>query len=194
MMLYRRLTASSPPPSASAPVRRLTRRGTIIMSRILRRVATFVSVAAGAAALLAPATYAAEPTFLHISDSFTEVDDETCGFPITLEVTFTADVQFFYNNSGDLVRSLNHIQIRGTDSANGVTLADNADFTHTFDFTTQTNGDLGVTTRVLLPHGGTVLFDAGRVLSDEEGNSIFVAGTHQVLNGDFSAYCAALSG
>jgi hypothetical protein len=164
------------------------------MSRILRRVAIFASVIAGASALLAPATYAAAPTFLHITDSFTEVDDETCGFPITVDITFTADVQFFYDNSGDLVRSLNHIQIRGTDSANGVTLSDNAGFTHTFDFTTETNGDLGATTRVLLPRGGTVLFDAGRVLSDEEGNLSFVAGTHQALNGDFSAYCAALSG
>lgn len=51
-----------------------------------------------------------------------------------------------------------------------------------------------MTTRVLLPHGGTVLFEAGRVLADEAGNLEFVAGKHQAMSGDFSAYCAALSG
>ncbi len=107
------------------------------MSRLLRRVAVFASAAAGATALFAPATYAAQPTFLHFGDSFTEVDDQTCGFPITLAATFTADVQFFHDSNGDRVRSLNHMQFRGTDSANGISLADDADFIHTFDFTTK---------------------------------------------------------
>jgi hypothetical protein len=122
------------------------------------------------------------------------VDDETCGFPITIEETFSADVIFFYDAAGNLVRSINHLQLRGTDSANGVSLAENANFTHTFDFTTGTNGDLGLQTQVIVPGGGTVLIEAGRVLSDEEGNLQFVAGKHQLIAGDVSAYCAALSG
>jgi hypothetical protein len=45
-----------------------------------------------------------------------------------------------------------------------------------------------------VPGGGTVLIEAGRVLSDEEGNLQFVAGKHQLIAGDVSAYCTALSG
>jgi hypothetical protein len=103
-------------------------------------------------------------------------------------------VQFFHDQQGNLIRSLAHIQLRGTDSANGVSLPDTADFTHTYDFTTGINGDLGVITHVIVPNGGTVLINAGRVLSDDQGNLLFVAGNHQAISGDISAYCAALAG
>jgi hypothetical protein len=103
-------------------------------------------------------------------------------------------VQFFHDQQGNLIRSLAHIQLRGTDSANGVSLPDTADFTHTFDFTTGINGDLGVTTHVIIPNGGTVLIEAGRVLSDEQENLLFVAGNHQAISGDVSGYCVALAG
>ena len=116
----------------------------------------------------APAALAAAPTFQHFQGSFTDVNSQTCGFPITISQNFASDVQFFYDQQGNLIRSLAHIQLRGTDSANGVSLPDTADFTHTFDFTTGINGDLGVTTHVIIPNRGTVLTDAGRVLSDEQ--------------------------
>jgi hypothetical protein len=164
------------------------------MSYMLRRVALLATAAAGASVLVGGPAFAQQPTFEHFGGSFTEVDDETCGFPITIEETFSADVIFFYDAAGNLVRSINHLQLRGTDSANGVSLAQNANFTHTFDFTTGTNGDLGLQTQVIVPGGGTVLIEAGRVLSDEEGNLQFVAGKHQLIAGDVSAYCAALSG
>jgi hypothetical protein len=38
-----------------------------------------------------------------------------------------------------------------------------------------------VTTHVIIPNRGTVLIDAGKVLSDEQGNLLFVAGNHQVI-------------
>jgi len=49
-----------------------------------------------------------------------------------------------------------------------MSLSDTANFTHTYDFTTGINGDLGVTTHVIIPSGGTVLIEAGRVLSDDQ--------------------------
>jgi hypothetical protein len=162
---------------------------------VFRRAAVLAGLATvGLVGVNAPFALAATPTFQQFQGSFTEVDTQTCGFPITINENFTADVQFFYDRQENLIRSLAHIQLRGTDSANGVSLADTADFTHTFDFTTGINGDLGVTTHVIVPNGGTVLIDAGRVLSDEQGNLLFVAGNHQVISGDISAYCAALAG
>lgn len=161
----------------------------------LRRAAISAGLAAaGLVGVNAPSAFAAAPTFQQFQGSFTDVDTETCGFPITINENFTADVQFFYDQQGNLIRSLNHIQLRGTDSANGVSLPDTADFTHTYDFATGINGDLGVMTKVIVPNGGTVLVIAGRVLSDDQGNVLFVAGNHQVISGNISAYCAALAG
>jgi len=170
------------------------RRGSVTMGRVLWRAAILASLAAvGLVGVNAPSALASAPAVQQFQGSFTDVDSQTCGFPITINENFTVDVQFFYDQHGNLIRSLAHIQLRGTDSANGVTLPDTADFTHTFDFTTGINGDLGVTTHVIIPHGGTVLIDAGRVLSDEQGNLLFVAGNHQVISGDVAAYCAALA-
>jgi hypothetical protein len=162
---------------------------------VFRRAAVLAGLATvGLAGVNAPFAFAATPTFQQFQGSFTEVDTQTCGFPITVNENFAADVQFFYDEQGNLIRSLNHIQLRGTDSANGVSLLETADFTHTYDFTTGVNGDLGVISHVIVPSGGTVLIDAGRVLSDDQGNVLFAAGKHQVLSGDISAYCAALAG
>jgi len=47
---------------------------------------------------------------------------------------------------------------------------------------------------VRLPNGGTVAIEAGRVLTDPRGNLQFVAGKHQFLEGDLSAFCGALGG
>jgi hypothetical protein len=134
------------------------------------------------------------PSFQRFSGSFTEVDPDTCEFPITNDETFTVDVQFFYDRNGNLVRSLAHIRLRGTDSANGVTLIDDADITHTFDFTTGINGDLGLQSQVRTPNGGLVAVDAGRVLSLDDGTVLFTAGRHEFLSGDLQAYCAAFGG
>jgi hypothetical protein len=164
------------------------------MRHVHPRAAVVGLAAIGLVGVSAPSALASTPTFLEFQGSFTEVDTETCGFPITVQGNFTADVQFFYDQEGNLIRSLNHIKVRGTDSANGVSLSERADFIHTFDFTTEINGDIGVITHVLTPGGGTVLIEAGRVLSDEEGNLLFVAGNHPTISGDISAYCAALAG
>lgn len=162
---------------------------------VLRRAAVLAGLATvGLVGVNAPFAFAATPTFQQFQGSFTDVDTQTCGFPITVNENFAVDVQFFYDQQGNFIRSLAHIQLRGTDSANGVSLLDTADFTHTYDFTTGINGDLGVTTHVIIPNGGTVLINAGRVLSDDQGNLLFVAGKHQAISGDIPAYCAALAG
>jgi hypothetical protein len=164
---------------------------------LVRRLApgaVAVACAAAIAGVAVPDAVAAQPEFMHISASFTEVDAETCGFPITTQANATADVQFFFDQAGNLDHSLNHIQVRGTDSANGVSLTDNADFTHTFDFTTEINGNLGLVTQVLVPGAGAVAFETGRVLLDESDNLLFVAGKHDFISGNLSGYCGAFAG
>jgi hypothetical protein len=162
---------------------------------VFRRAAVLAGLATvGLVGVNAPFAFAATPTFQQFQGSFTDVDTQTCGFPVTIDQNFAVDVQFFYDQQGNLIRSLAHIQLGGTASANGVSLPDTADFTHTYDFTTGINGDLGVTTHVIIPGGGTVLINAGRVLSDDQGNLLFVAGKQQAISGDISAYCAALAG
>ena len=164
---------------------------------LARRVVPFAA-ALGCAltlgAVSAPSASAEAPTFQHFSGSFTELDTDTCGFPITNDEAFTVDVQFFYDRDGNLDHSIAHLQLRGTDSANGVTLIDDANITHTFDFTTGVNGDLGLQSQVRAPNGGVVAIDAGRVLSLDDGTVLFAAGRHDFLSGDLGAYCAALSG
>jgi hypothetical protein len=164
------------------------------LGRRLVPIAGALACALAVGAVAAPGARAAVPQFQQFSGSFTEIDTDTCGFPITVQENFAVTVQFFLDQAGNLDRSLAHIQLRGTDSANGITLADDADLTHTFDFTTGINGDLGLISQVLLPHGGAVAFETGRVLSDDSGNVEFVAGRHDFLSGDVSAYCSALSG
>jgi hypothetical protein len=147
------------------------------------------ALALGVAA--APGAGAAEPTFQHFSGSFTEVDTDTCGFPITIDKSFAVDVQFFYDQAGNLDHSLAHIQLRGTDTADGVSLADGADYTHTYDFATGVNGDLGLQAQVLVPSAGAVAFEAGRVLSLDDGTVLVAAGRHDFISGNLAAYCAA---
>jgi hypothetical protein len=162
---------------------------------MLRRRTLLAGLIVMAVAILCtPAAMASQPTFAHFAGSFSEVDTQTCGFPIQIQRDFTADVQFFYDVSGNLDHSLNHLQLRGTDSANGISLADTADWMHTFDFTTGVDGDIGLPGHVRLPNGGTIVIEAGRVLTDAQGNLQFVAGRHQFLEGDLSAYCSALGG
>jgi hypothetical protein len=164
------------------------------LGRRLLHVAGALACALALGAVAAPGARAAVPQFEQSSGSFTEVDTETCGFPITSEVNFDVSVQFFLDQAGNLDHSLAHIQLRGTDSANGISLAADADVTHTYDFTTGINGDLGLLAQVLVPGGGAVAFDVGRVLSDDNGNVEFVAGQHDFLFGNVSAYCDAFGG
>jgi hypothetical protein len=136
---------------------------------------------------------ASVPTTLRLSGSFSEVDDQTCSFDVLSQQSFTADVTFFYDTSSNLVRSINHIVVLGTFSANGVTLVGMEDVVHTFDFTTGVNADLGLAELVRLPDGGAILVDAGRVLSTDSGDVLFASGMHP-RPGDVAAFCSALSG
>jgi hypothetical protein len=157
----------------------------------MRRLVATCMVAGLLATTGAAPALASRPVTEHFSGSFSEVDSDTCGFPILVSLSFSSRVTFFYDAAGNLDRSIAHISLRGTDSAHGVSLIESEHFTHTFDFSTGLNRDLGLTAHVRVPGGGTVLVEAGQVVSDDFGNIYFVAGNHQPLEGDFASYCAA---
>jgi hypothetical protein len=160
------------------------------MRSTVRQVMVVAGLLAAVVAVGAVPAAASQPISQSFSGSFTEQDTATCGFPIVIHQDFTASVLFFLDAAGNLDHSLNHLQLRGTYSANGVSLVATADFTHTFDFTTGVNGDLGLEELLRSPGGGVIEVDAGRVLTDESGNVLFFAGNHLA---DASRFCAAFS-
>jgi hypothetical protein len=140
-----------------------------------------------------PTAQAVKPITLHFAGSFTEVDHETCPFPITVEGTWSSRVQLFESADGDPIRAIDHFALRSTDTANGVSLREDANTTHTYDFATGLNRDLGVEVRLSLPHGAVVVIAAGQIVFDDEGDVSFHAG-RRFETGDCSAYCSAFGG
>jgi hypothetical protein len=103
-------------------------------------------------------------------------DTDRDGIPdfFTLRVRL---VSFFYNSA----------------TGKGFTAYEHGNFT--FDLSNDALViETGVTFRVTVPGEGVVLLDAGRVEYDEEtGDVVFVAGPHQLLEGDTAKLCAALA-
>ena len=116
-----------------------------------------------------------------------------CGFPVQVDVSGVQTFQVLFDAAGNPVRIQIHRNLEGTFSANGITLRqiERGQFFH--DFIEGTDIEVGLTFRVFLPGGGTVIADVGRLVFDAEGNLIFEAGSHPALHGDFAALCAALS-
>ena len=52
---------------------------------------------------------------------------------------------------------------------------------------------MGLRFRVAFPGLGVVLLDAGRIVFDADGNVVFEAGPHQIVNEDFAEFCAAFA-
>jgi hypothetical protein len=116
-----------------------------------------------------------------------------CGFPVTVDISGVQTVQVLYDAAGNPIRVQIHGNTEGTLFVNGITLRD-IDRVQTFDDLVEgTHTEIGLLFRVLLPGGGSVIADVGRLVFDAEGHLIFEAGPHPALHGDFAALCAALS-
>ncbi|HEU4897088.1 MAG TPA: hypothetical protein VFX88_05880, partial [Actinomycetota bacterium] len=109
------------------------------------------------------------------------------------EVSGIQTIQVLYDAAGNPIRRQVHSNIEGTVSANGITLREIEHGQTFIDLVEGTDTEIGLLFRVLLPGGGTVIADVGRLVFDAEGNVIFEAGPHPALHGDFAALCAALS-
>jgi hypothetical protein len=158
--------------------------------------ALFISAGLAAAILatvLVSVAAAAEPTRVDVSGPLpTSVLNGICSFPVTFGGTTSGTRTFFFDQYGNLVRRTAHAVEQDTFSANGITLT-GLPYTFYIDRTFE-NGVLvtatsqGVQERVPLPDGSTFLI-AGR--ADDIG--AFTFEVDHGTNGDFTAFCAALT-
>jgi hypothetical protein len=171
------------------------------MRRIYALV-TVLTVALAGSGLLAPASLAVPPEVVFdetFEDEFTIPEGEWCEFAIDVESTGRAIHRHYLNKKGEVVR--HQTWIRGWDTAtnplSGKSLRGRFSFS---DFVREHEGEFGpfavngLVFHFNAPGAGIVLIDAGRVVFDLAAEDVIsVAGPHQVLEGDFDAFCAALS-
>ena len=164
--------------------------GRPIRTLIIIGMAAALAVLAPTAALATPPDTGRIPHEDHFID---EGATAACGFPVQVDISGIQTFQVLVDAAGNPVRLQIHGNIEGTFSANGITLRQIERGQIFRNLIEDTDTEVGLTFRVFLPGGGTVIADVGRLVFDAEGNLIFEAGSHPALHGDFAALCAALS-
>lgn len=150
-------------------------------------------------ALVPPASAQADPTPpLH---SIVDIDrtfiDRTCPFPLEEHIEGKQVTTVFFNEQGQPERRLRQIivsatlTIPGTDTPIAAGVHQAVVFDR--DFTSGTVATHGLRLVVTVPGMGVVLLDAGTFVTDAAGNVVFEAGPHQLLHGDVTEFCAAMS-
>jgi hypothetical protein len=170
-----------------------SRRMTLIALTV---VAILISLAA--ASLAAAAT----PVIVEKQSSLTRhfaglADCEGSGFTHTEDYQVTRSVTQFYDREGTLVREVLHIRFVGTatNDETGKTLPISGT-RHLVFAADGTFTETGVLRHVTVRGDGIVLHESGRIVRPlEEGLApLFVAGPHQLAEGETAAFCAALAG
>jgi hypothetical protein len=123
-------------------------------------------------------------------------DFATCpGFTVDGEFDITRTDTIFYDNSGQPIREVLHVEFVGTltNPLNGKFLLDAGQRVSTFDLLSGTGSSTG--SRVdTVPGLGVVFQESGRLVFDPNGDVIFEAGPHDGLSGDLAPLCAYLAG
>jgi hypothetical protein len=166
--------------------------------RRVTMVALLATVLAGTQLAVTPATANTKETQI-ISEDITVTVDGLCSFPVTFHFQGSFKVAFYFDSDGTLIRSIatNMGPFLLTASAHGTTLTTQMASFMTFitynpDGSVASEANNGIIFNFILPGGGSVLLDVGRVVFDGEGTPIFVAGPHQAGFGDFAEFCEAL--
>lgn len=166
------------------------------MNVIYRRVRlglSAVMVAGAFIVALVPFTAAqAAATPFHFKftspDSFT---DDSCGFPVDVNVQDSGVVTVFFDAQGNPQSATVETNTVGTNSANGITLRVTGHYVDFFNFSTGYDKETGLPIHV--QDGGVVIRDAGYLLFNPDGSVAVIHGPHPQLEGDIAGYCAALS-
>lgn len=158
---------------------------------------TAAAAAAIALVFAAPAGAAGVTVFTgHYSDSETFFDPgptAVCGFPVTFSFTINGTFSFRVDSNGNPLGATDHEVGTVSESANGITLTGHtADNFITF-FPLQKQYEVGPNGVFTLPGGGLIALDVGRVVATFDGTILVVNGPHDVLNGNDTALCAALT-
>ena len=162
------------------------------------------SLAAVAVALLTlpVAVSAAPPVVETFHDEGSSAFAGPCPNGVTLVGTFTEDVRVttFFDVAGTPVRLQIKVDVVGvvTNPETGQSVENPAHTTVFVDLVEGTEAQVGLVFKATVPGVGVVFHDVGRVVFDAEGNLIFEAGPHDVLNSGVAhpvraAFCAALT-
>jgi hypothetical protein len=140
-------------------------------------------------------------TVYHVDQTYSE--RSTCGFRISWRVHGSFKDVGYYNSSGFLYKSIDTPGGGGpftvTATAHGTTLTQQSEaysvvITYNSDGSARTYTQRGPFDRFTTPGDGVVLLDTGIAMWGEPGDIlVFTGGPHQAVNGDFDAFCAALS-
>lgn len=125
-----------------------------------------------------------------------------CPNGVTLVETFTEEVRVttFFDKEGNPVRAQTTINFVGvvTNPVTGQSVEDASHQTIIEDLEEGTVTQVGLVFSATVPGVGVVFHDVGRVVFDADGNVIFEAGPHDVLNTEGAHavranFCAALT-
>lgn len=167
------------------------------MRPLARGLSLCASLAAALCALaLAPPAVAVPPEKVVIEDLHIEqVDSSSCDFPFLEVFDGRVTITTFFDNEGNPIRVTFHLPFHGTltNEATGESVSADQVLQETDDLEEGTVSWLGLRFRVTFPGLGVVLLDAGKIVFAADGNVVFEAGPHQVVNGDFAGFCAALA-
>ena len=125
-------------------------------------------------------------------------EEEFCGLQLLVEINAKVRATTFFDPAGEPERFQAIIRVENT-----LTNLDNAKFLiereaykESFDLPNPEGFTrVGLSWRFKLPHGGTVAFDAGKIVFDANGDIIYQAGPHPFDSGDpqvWQEVCVAL--
>jgi hypothetical protein len=139
-------------------------------------------------------------TIVHQTFSFpvNDVIGDECPFPIQRSGQVSGHVEAFYDDAGNFIKVILHFSNTFTFSANGSSLSE-SDHYNEFDVGFDGGGApsteilAGLITHIRLPHGGTVVLEAGRIVFDVATDTMVFQAGNDVTSGEEAAFCAALS-
>ena len=121
-----------------------------------------------------------------------EPESSACGFLIIAEMTGEGRFQVFLDADGNFLRAHVHLSVKGTLTANGLTVHLGRSVNQFFEADGAVT-EVGLVFRDSAPGVGVVLMDRGRLVFDPSGQLVFEAGPHPQLHGDFGELCSALT-
>lgn len=169
----------------------------------MRRVLALLTAVAAVAGVVAGTAAASKPVVLEkhhaLTRDFANIPDCLAfGFTHTEHYDVIRTVTDFYDQEGNLLREVVHVRFVGTatNDVTGKTIPVVGVRHLIFDFVNETFTETGVLRHVTVPGQGIVLHESGRFVTpfDETLPPLFVAGKHQLLEGDLTAFCTALAG
>jgi hypothetical protein len=169
------------------------------MRRVLAAATAVIAVAALAAGTAAASNPVVVEKHNTLTRDFTNIPDCLAfGFTHSEHYDVIRTVTDFYDQEGNLLREVVHVRFIGTatNDVTGKTIPVVGVRHLIFDFVNETFTETGVLRHVTVPGQGIVLHDSGRLIApfDETLPPLFVAGKHQLLEGDLNAFCTALAG